>query len=755
MTQALFKFRESQWDIINYSRGLVGVSAVPGSGKTFTLSHLAAQLVQRLHSRSLKQSREVLIVTFTNSAVNSFKSRIADILERERGLLPYTGYRVRTLHGLAHDIVRERPTLVGLHEDFRIVDERVALAIQSEAITAQMAEWAPRLESWLSDDISEDRRRQILARDLGFLLERLVPRFISHAKANRRTPSDLLRAFSMATDPAFDLALFCIEVYRDYQRSLAYRGAVDFDDLVRLAIDALSQDERYLNRLRERWPYVLEDEAQDSSRLQQEMLELLSAGKNWVRVGDPNQAINTTFTTAELKYLRNFLARDDVKERPLHTSGRSSRKIIGLANELVRWTTKEHPIIPLRQAFIFQEIEPTEPGDVQVNPPDAMSNIYIHPADKNLTPDDELAMVVTNLSKWLPENPDRTVAVLVPENNRGFLLARQLDELGLEYEELLRSTSETRAAARLLSTVLRFIANPATPSSSGHLATLYREVWLPYLSVLASGEDTDVPEQIEKFLRRLTNVEDLIWPVEADLPGRAALPELWQDDLDDFVRMTRRWLAATSLPIDQLILTIGNDLFIDPPDIALAYKIAVVLKSIARDHPDYRLAEFVQELNEISNNQRRFLGFDDSESGYEPRPGVITISTMHAAKGLEWDRVYLMSVNNYSFPSALDTEEYIGEKWFIRDNLNLEAEAIAQLEHLITHDMSAYELGQPSRKDRLASAAERLRLLYVGITRARSELIITWNIGRYWHQGGEKVKRPALPLIHLMEAVDG
>jgi DNA helicase II / ATP-dependent DNA helicase PcrA len=65
------------------------------------------------------------------------------------------------------------------------------------------------------------------------------------------------------------------EIYADYQRALAYRGAVDFDDLIRLALEALQVDEAYLERLRLRWPYILEDEAQDSSRLQEEILKLL------------------------------------------------------------------------------------------------------------------------------------------------------------------------------------------------------------------------------------------------------------------------------------------------------------------------------------------------------------------------------------------------------------------------------------------------------------------------------------------------
>jgi DNA helicase-2/ATP-dependent DNA helicase PcrA len=118
---------------------------------------------------------------------------------------------------------------------------------------------------------------------------------------------------------------------------------------------------------------------------------------------------------------------------------------------------------------------------------------------------------------------------------------------------------------------------------------------------------------------------------------------------------------------------------------------------------------------------------------------------MHRAKGLEWDRVYLMSVNNYDFPSALPGDTYIGEKWFLRDQLNLEAEALAQLQAALEVDeYSWYEEGQATLDARLDYTRERLRLLYVGITRARRELVITWNSGR------DGRRQPAIPLVELM-----
>ena len=98
----------------------MGVSAVPGSGKTWTLSRLAADIIA---NGELEEDQEVLVVTLVNSAVDNFAVRINDFLESDdyHPLIP--PYRVRTLHGLAHDIVRERPDLVGLDANFTIIDD--------------------------------------------------------------------------------------------------------------------------------------------------------------------------------------------------------------------------------------------------------------------------------------------------------------------------------------------------------------------------------------------------------------------------------------------------------------------------------------------------------------------------------------------------------------------------------------------------------------------------------------------------------
>ena len=128
----MFKPRPLQEEVLQYTHGKMGVAAVPGSGKTQTLSKLAADLITGGY---IQDDQEILIVTLVNSAVNNFSRRVSGFIQQS-GLLPDIGYRVRTLHGLAHDIVRERPDLVGLSDRFQIVDEREANDILQNAVQA-------------------------------------------------------------------------------------------------------------------------------------------------------------------------------------------------------------------------------------------------------------------------------------------------------------------------------------------------------------------------------------------------------------------------------------------------------------------------------------------------------------------------------------------------------------------------------------------------------------------------------------------
>ncbi len=726
----------------------MGVSAVPGSGKTETLSRLAAAIIER---GGLGSRQEVLIVTLVNSAVDNFYQRVSKLV-KEQGLLPHVGYRVRTLHGLAHDIVRERPALVGLSDKFEIVDERAAEEILDEASLAWLRSHPFHLDDYLSSDIEPSKEDWVRKGPLPELIKETALAFTRLAKDRQLTPEALRTRLDGRVAP-LPLAEMGAAIYADYQRALAYRGAVDFDDLIRLALAALRADEALLARLRQRWPFILEDEAQDSSRLQEEILRLLAGPSgNWVRVGDPNQAIYETFTTASPQYLRDFLREPGVDAKELPNSGRSTQSIVDLANFLVDWTRERHPEPAVRNALSLPHIAPTPPGDPQPNPPDDPSLVVLF--DRKLSPEGETRAVVESLARWLPENPRATVAVLTPRNQRGFELVDALRGRGLPVvDSLLRSTVTTREAAGALANVLHYLADPTSPV---RLAKIY-EVWQRN-----RREDSEAWQRVlatSKLLRQCRQVEAYVWPRAGnDWLETVELPDDDRERLLAFRELVRRWQGTVLLPIDQTVLTLAQDLFAEPADLALAHKLAISLEQVVEQHPNWRLPELANELAVIARNERRFLGFDDDDRGFDPERhrGQVVVATMHKAKGLEWDRVYLMSVNTYDFPSAQPYDQYIAEKWFLRPSrhvqadgsLNLQAEALAQLDLLAGNGApAAYREGEATQQARLDYVRERLRLLYVGITRAKKELVITWNSGR--PLGNRPELTQALPFVAL------
>ena len=728
----MFKPRPKQADVLRYRGGYLGVAAVPGSGKTATLSYLAAQL---LGETDLDNGQEALVVTLVNAAARNFSRRINDYV-KARGLLPGVGYRVRTLHGLANDIVRQKPTAAGLDDAFLIVDERESDEILTDAVEAWVSQSPDAANDYLAPQFSDNAyyQRHHWAR----LLTDTSRSFIRRAKDDLLAPEDLRRLLERFPGE-LPLARICSEIYADYERALQYRGAVDFQDLICRALRVLQRDEAYLAALRRRYAFILEDEAQDSSLLQERILRLLAGeGGNWARVGDPNQAIFETFTTADPKHLRAFVASDAVTGRELPNSGRSARSIQRLANQLIAWSL-QHPHAAIRERVPLSKpyILPTPPGDPQPNPPDHPAAVVLHAEAFSATK--EATIVTESCKRWLLDNPDKTAAILVARNTRGSEIVKFLRRKGVPYVENLNSTSSTRAVVGALTRALEYLADP---KDARKLAQLY-QVW--------RRDERDDPAAVADIkgimqgLTRIRAVEDYLAPRLRDwLEETLAADEdaALRNSLLAFRDRVAGWLRAAELPIDQLILTIAGDIFRDVADIATAHMVALELSRQAETHPLMRLPEFAAELRDIAENRRRFAGLGDDESQFDPdaHPGKVTVTTLHKAKGLEWDRVHLISANNYDFPSADPNDSFIGEKWFVRDDLNLAAEALAQLDAL--QEGEPYTEGFASLDARLDYAAERLRLLYVGITRAREQLIITWNTGR-----GDSTE--AMPLLAL------
>lgn len=319
------------------------------------------------------------------------------------------------------------------------------------------------------------------------------------------------------------------------------------------------------------------------------------------------------------------------------------------------------------------------------------------------------------------------MAILVTRNDKGASLVQKLKNKKVKTVELLQTSFATRRIAKILSDLMYFFAEPQSAKKlTAAFQSLYEERF----------EDAEEKKLFRAFCSRLkkeTLVENLLFhpPEKNEQSLLEPLHSTFREIFQQFATFVHNNQNATLLPIHEFILTLSVQLFTEAHELALTYKLAEMMERAAVANPVLTLKDVAVELDRIYSNRIRINGFSDEELEFDPdqHRGEVVVSTIHKAKGLEWDRVYLVSVNNYDFPTNQPYDQYISERYFIRDRLNLEAEMLASLKNLSKG--TPYQEGDPTLQARISYSAERLRLLYVGITRARRELVMTWNEGKF------------------------
>lgn len=708
--------RKSQEEILAYTGGTLGISAVPGSGKTQVLSALAAKL---LFEGYVKPEEEILIVTLVNSAVDNFSARIEKFV-KNNGLFPNMGYRVRTLHGLAFDILREDPSIVGLDTSIAVIDEKDATATREKIVRAWIQQNPDAVDLLLKDEISSNRKQELIGKDLPITLEKFLLAFIRTAKDKHYSAEQILLKVDEQSGLLYQAGA---EMFLAYHQTLSARGLVDFDDLIALSYQALLHSPELVARMREKFAYILEDEAQDSSQTQENILRTISRG-NWVRVGDPNQAIYETFTTASPEYLIDFIEQADMSV-DLPETGRCQPSIMRLANELIEWTINSHPLETCRDALRQPYLSPTAPKDPQQNPANNPDRVVLY--DKKMSSEEELDIVARAAGAYVKENPDKTIAILSSTNRRGVDMISVLRGKGIPFVENLNSSSETRSVIDQVKIVLTFLAAPTSIQKA-------RKALNVLVEHIVDQENKDLRAELLELIEQFQEPE-MILDIESDLLSDQEPKEIDKAMLA-IIDEVKIWSKGTLLPVDQLILLIGQSLFREPTQIALIHKLAYHIRQGNMLSENWGMDESIKELGVIAENQKRFIGFSSADSNFDPDlyKGKVLVSTIHKAKGLEWDKVILLSVNNYDFPGYQENDSYLSEKWFLHDNINIEAEGIHSLLSVFEGDGQNMAGEEPqmtaTEKARLDLVKERLRVLFVAITRAKEELAMTWNTGR-------------------------
>jgi DNA helicase-2/ATP-dependent DNA helicase PcrA len=499
----------------------------------------------------------------------------------------------------------------------------------------------------------------------------------------------------------------------------------------------LQKDEQLCQRLRKRWTYIFEDEAQDSNPLQEQILHLLAGeGGNLVRVGDSNQAIMGTFTSAEPAIFRQFSNAPDVQRESILYSSRSTTQIIGLANYLVRWGRSQHPTPLCREALENQLIHTVGADDPYPNP---LTNGYTIAVKRYEDSRQEIAEVVKLAVRHANEHPENTIAVIVPNRFIQEEAAQHLETAGARFEEVGKISTDQAKTIYDLRAAIQYLAEP---HKAEQLQKLLKMVLLPDFSDEALAS-------IDQIFQRYT-LEELVYPIGGEMPWLHYPDELFDPDLftafQQAIRKIQYWLdASVSIPPDELVLFLAEQMEFMSEPLAVAQNIALQIKSELDVHPSWKLLDIATELPRLEPSFRHFVKVLYEQKGFEPKPGVISLITAHKSKGLEWDTVYLTALTAAEYPSLIE-DNFRSEYWYLADDA-CNPSAIAKT--ALKYHLGKSNISDPLQEAKINEISERLRLLYVAITRARKNLLMTVPKKIIFNENYQKEIQPAIPVLAL------
>ncbi|MCW2539332.1 MAG: ATP-dependent helicase PcrA [Frankiales bacterium] len=622
---------------VTHSGSPLLIVAGAGSGKTRVLTHRIGYLLAHRHVKP----GEILAITFTNKAAGEMRQRVAALIGPRANVM-----WVSTFHSMCVRILRAQAKELGLKSSFSIYD-------------------------------ADDSRRLIamVQRELNIDSKRYPPRGISVQISNLKnelvTPAEFSDRASNATEKVV------AEIYERYQRRLAESQALDFDDLIMTTVRLLQDYPAVAEHYRRRFRHVLVDEYQDTNHAQYVLVSELCQGMTEIElppaelcvVGDADQSIYA-FRGATIRNIDEF-ERDypNATTILLEQNYRSTQTILGAANAVIARNSDRRPKNLWSDAGDGEGIA----GYVAENEHDEARWVA------------EQIDALTDAGTVSPSD----VAVFYRTNAQSRVFEDIFIRLGLPYKVVGGVRFYERKEVRDILAYLRVIANPVD------VVSLRRILNTPRRGI---GDRAELFVETFAEQERIPFAEALI---RADhIPGLASRSA---NAIADFVKLLGelRAIAASeehgspSNVIEEVLARSGYlrelEASNDPQDEGRVDNLRELV-SVAAEFEEQR-AQIVEGVDGVPApaDLAAFLEHvslvADADSIPDASGGVVTLMTLHTAKGLEFPVVFLSGMEDGIFPH------------------------------------------QRTFSDPVEMSEER-RLAYVGITRAQHRLYLTRSITR-------------------------
>ena len=672
------------------------VLAGPGSGKTKTLTYRIAYIIEK----KLVHPSKILALTFTNKAAKEMRQRVSSLLARFKGATEQL--TMGTFHSVCARLLRKEIEVLGYSPDFVIFDSDDQSKVIKEIL----------------EDLRIDSKRTPAS---------LFGALISRAKNLLQLPGE----FSLGLDSPLEERVR--EVYSRYQDSLYKQNALDFDDLLLLTVKIFQNFPKILEKYRNQFAYILVDEYQDTNPAQYAILKLLGTHHNLFVVGDDAQSIYR-FRGSDIRNILNF--EQDYPECQiikLEQNYRSTSTILHVAQKVIEMNPEQKPKTLWTQNHEGEKVCLFEAEDeraeasfvakkiihLATGQPDLQENEYEEePEEQSHSILDRFLkarkMYGASLSSFRhsrfsgsPENPKGIFGVnsQMPKKHdplkeycvlyRTHAQSRAIEEVfiesGIPYQIVgglkFYERKEIKDMLGFLRLVLNFrdlvslkrVINEPPRGIGDKSYQVIRDFILDHRNLenqdKANKEDSQIPNSqfpISNFRQALAEIK---------LP-----PKQWQSTQDFFSMLDEiaSTPAAFGLPdlMKRLVKRTGYENYLrdGSPQGDARFENVLELNSVAAKFANLPWREgataLLEEVALISEIDQK----DDQKD-------AVTLMTLHSAKGLEFDNVFFVGLEEGILPhsrSLLDPQEL----------------------------------------------SEEVRLAYVGLTRARKRLFLVYAAAR-------------------------
>ncbi len=600
--QLIATLNPEQRQAVEATEGAVLVVAGAGTGKTRVLTTRTAYIL----ATGKASTGEILAVTFTNKAANEMKERIHAMIG-----MAESGLEMGSFHSVSLRMLRRHARAAGLKdENFIVIDEDdqltlIEAALAANGFTDEGAEAAPSGRARKSADWKD-------------LIRRAHSR-IQYWKEEGWTPEDVRRKVDLRDETNRDI----LKVYRSYQDDLKGRNVCDFADLLLYMVKLFRDEPRIREFWAKRFRYILVDEFQDTNPLQYEWLKHLASGHgNLCCVGDLDQCIYQ-WRNARPEIMIGF--QKDWKNCriiSIHRNYRSTQPILDVANAVVDPTPRPVP----------KELISGIPGEpVRCKP--------FHTAY------DEAEDIAGEISRRIAQGDTPSeIAILLRTSYPMRIIEQKLHLAGIHYIVVGGVRFFDREEIKDSIAYLRIFMNPADelafkricnkPARNIGDTTLNKvlSVWRGGAATLAEAcrDVAKNGERITKAARQ--NLEALAFILD---DGAKVLAESSQvGDAIEYMLSRTRYLDWRRKMEDDKALEREENL--------------IELIAAANEYTD--TASFLQHVATMSAADEKT---DDFRS--------VRISTIHAAKGLEFDTVFSPAVEEGILPHGRALQEPYGE----------------------------------------------------------------------------------------------